>query len=106
MPVPFFANSVEDRAVLLGQAGVGEVFDLAKSANLLVVGIGTAEREASLVATGMIEKSEIEEISATAAPANCLAISSTRLARPSRRRCRTGPLRSVARKSGTGGLSQ
>ena len=62
MPVPFFANSVEDRAVLLGQAGVGEVFDLAKSANLLVVGIGTAEREASLVATGMIEKSEIEEI--------------------------------------------
>jgi DNA-binding transcriptional regulator LsrR (DeoR family) len=62
MPVPFFANTVEDRAVLLGQKGVDEVFDLAKSASLLVVGIGTSEREASLVATGMIEKSEIEEI--------------------------------------------
>ena len=62
MPVPFFANTVEDREVLLGQKGVSEVMDLAKSAHLLVVGIGTAEPEASLVSTGMIEKSEIGEI--------------------------------------------
>lgn len=62
MPVPFFANSVEDRTVLLGQRGISEVLDLAKSASLLVVGIGTAEPKASLVATGMIEKSMIEEI--------------------------------------------
>ena len=62
MPVPFFANTVEDREVLLGQKGVSDVFDLAKSAHLLVVGIGTAEPEASLVSTGMIEKSEIGEI--------------------------------------------
>jgi DNA-binding transcriptional regulator LsrR (DeoR family) len=62
MPVPFFANTVEDREVLLGQKGIRDVFDLAKSAHLLVVGIGTAEPEASLVSTGMIERSEIEEI--------------------------------------------
>lgn len=62
MPVPFFANTVEDREVLLGQKGISDVFDLAKSAHLLVVGIGTAEPEASLVSTGMIERSEIEEI--------------------------------------------
>ncbi len=62
MPVPFFANTVEDRDVLFGQRGVRDVFDLARSADLLFVGIGTAEREASLVATGMIERSEIEEI--------------------------------------------
>jgi DNA-binding transcriptional regulator LsrR (DeoR family) len=62
MPVPFFANTVEDREVLLGQKGISEVFDLAKSAQLLVVGIGTAEHEASLVLTGMIEHLEIEEI--------------------------------------------
>ncbi|CCV12153.1 sugar-binding transcriptional regulator [Mesorhizobium sp. STM 4661] len=61
MPVPMFANTVEDRAVLLGQKGISEVFDLAKSADLLIAGIGTAEREASLVATGMIEKGEMEE---------------------------------------------
>ncbi|MNL19025.1 Transcriptional regulator LsrR [compost metagenome] len=62
MPVPFFANTVEDRDVLFSQRGVREVFDLAKTADLLMVGIGTAEREASLVSTGMIEMSEIEEI--------------------------------------------
>jgi DNA-binding transcriptional regulator LsrR (DeoR family) len=62
MPVPFFANTVEDREVLLGQKGVSDIFELAKSAQLLVVGIGTAEPEASLVSTGMIEKSEIGEI--------------------------------------------
>ncbi len=62
MPVPFFANTVEDRDVLFLQRGVMEVFDLARGANLLLVGIGTVEREASLVATGMIESSEIEEI--------------------------------------------
>lgn len=62
MPVPFFANTIEDRDVLFNQRGVSEVFDLASSADLLLVGIGTVEREASLVATGMIEKSELEEI--------------------------------------------
>lgn len=62
MPVPFFANTVEDRNILFSQRGVREIFDLAAGADLLMVGIGTAEREASLVATGMIEKGEIEEV--------------------------------------------
>jgi DNA-binding transcriptional regulator LsrR (DeoR family) len=62
MPVPMFANTVEDRTVLLGQKGISEVFDLGKAADLLIAGIGTAEREASMVATGMIEKGEMEEI--------------------------------------------
>ncbi|MEI9418994.1 MULTISPECIES: sugar-binding transcriptional regulator [unclassified Mesorhizobium] len=62
MPVPMFANTAEDRIVLLGQKGISEVFDLARSADLLLAGVGTAEREASLVATGMIEKGEMEEI--------------------------------------------
>ena len=62
MPVPFFANTVEDRDVLFNQRGVLDVFNLANSADLLFVGIGTVEREASLVATGMIEMSELEEI--------------------------------------------
>lgn len=62
MPVPMFANSVEDRAVLLGQKGIAEVFDLARSADLLIAGIGTAVQEASLVATGMIGRAEMEEV--------------------------------------------
>ncbi|WP_116134456.1 sugar-binding transcriptional regulator [Tropicimonas sp. IMCC34043] len=62
MPVPFFANSVEDREVLLAQKGVAEVFQMAEAAPLKIVGIGTVDTETQLVASGMIEQSEIEEI--------------------------------------------
>ena len=62
MPVPMFANSADDRSILLGQKGIREVYDLALSAGLYIAGIGTVEPEASLVATGMIERSEVEEI--------------------------------------------
>jgi len=64
MPVPFFANTVEDRDVLMAQRGISEVLELARSAELLVVGIGTAEPAASLVATGMIESQEINDVKA------------------------------------------
>jgi DNA-binding transcriptional regulator LsrR (DeoR family) len=63
MPVPFFANTSEDREVLLSQRGVAEVFQLAETAPLKVVGIGTVEAETQLVASGMIEPSEIKAIS-------------------------------------------
>jgi DNA-binding transcriptional regulator LsrR (DeoR family) len=62
MPLPFVANTLEDREVLLGQRGIADVFDLAARSDLMLVGIGTAEREASLVATDMIEHSEIDEV--------------------------------------------
>lgn len=64
MPVPFFANTAEDRQVLLSQRGVREVFDLANHADLKVVGIGTVEADAQLVSSGMIEPKEIKAISA------------------------------------------
>jgi DNA-binding transcriptional regulator LsrR (DeoR family) len=64
MPVPFFANSVEDREVLLEQRGVREVFEMADRATLKVVGIGTVDPEAQLVSSGMIEPGEIAEIAA------------------------------------------
>jgi DNA-binding transcriptional regulator LsrR (DeoR family) len=62
MPVPFFANTVEDREVLLAQRGVGEVFALAARADLMFVGIGTAQLDAQLVASHMIEAAEIREV--------------------------------------------
>lgn len=64
MPVPMFANTVDDRSVLIGQKGVSEVLDLARAADLLFAGIGTSEQEASLVATGMIAPGEMEAIHA------------------------------------------
>lgn len=64
MPVPFFANSEGDRAVLLSQPGVRDIFDLSNSATLTFVGMGTADAGAQLVASGMIEPREIAEINA------------------------------------------
>jgi DNA-binding transcriptional regulator LsrR (DeoR family) len=65
MPVPFFANSVEDREVLLEQRGVREVFEMADRSSLKLVGIGTVDRRAQLVSSGMIEPDEIDEASAS-----------------------------------------
>jgi DNA-binding transcriptional regulator LsrR (DeoR family) len=62
MPVPFFANSAEDRAVIAAQRGLLEVLALARKASLLMVGIGTVDDHASLVASGMIERTELEQI--------------------------------------------
>lgn len=64
MPVPFFANSVEDREVLLAQRGVSEVFALAAQSDLMLVGIGTTEPDAQLVGSRMVEMAEITEVKA------------------------------------------
>lgn len=62
MPVPFFANTAEDREVFLAQRGVAEVFAMAQGAGMKLVGIGTVEVDAQLVASGMIEPKEIKAI--------------------------------------------
>lgn len=62
MPVPFFANSAEDRDVFLSQRGVGEVRDLASRAAPMIVGLGTAEPDAQLVYAGVINKDELAEV--------------------------------------------
>ncbi|PZM14471.1 sugar-binding transcriptional regulator [Rhizobium tubonense] len=62
MPVPFFANTVEDREVLLAQRGVREIFELAARADLMFVGVGTAALDAQLVASQMIEAAEIRDV--------------------------------------------
>ncbi|SIS77720.1 sugar-binding transcriptional regulator [Paracoccus saliphilus] len=67
LPVPFFANSEKDREILLAQPGVGEIFDLSNGAALKIAGIGTTDADAQLVASGMIEQHEIEEINSVGA---------------------------------------
>lgn len=64
MPVPFFANTIDDRKVLLAQKGVREVFQMGEMAPLKIVGIGTVGLDTQLVTSGMIEQSEIQEIAA------------------------------------------
>ncbi|MFO1207765.1 MAG: sugar-binding domain-containing protein [Amaricoccus sp.] len=62
MPVPFMANSVADRDVLLGQAGVAEPVALARDCDLMLVGIGTADPDTILVDSGMIDAGEVAAI--------------------------------------------
>ncbi|WP_245504390.1 sugar-binding transcriptional regulator [Lichenihabitans psoromatis] len=63
MPLPFVLNSAEDRAILMAQKGIEAVFDLAREASLKFVGIGTTDGgDASLTASGMIERCEMTAI--------------------------------------------
>jgi DNA-binding transcriptional regulator LsrR (DeoR family) len=62
MPVPFVANSAEDRDILRGQRGIAQIADIARGADLMLIGIGTADSAASLVETGMISIEELDAI--------------------------------------------
>ncbi|MEM8728661.1 MAG: sugar-binding transcriptional regulator [Pseudomonadota bacterium] len=62
-PVPLYANSAEDRNVLLAQRGVREVYAMARAAPLKVLGIGTVHPDNHLVQAGMISPDEVAEIS-------------------------------------------
>lgn len=62
MPVPFIANSTADRDVLFGQKATAQAAELARQADLMIVGIGTTVQEAELTTTGMIEPEELAGI--------------------------------------------
>lgn len=62
LPVPFFADSAEDKAVLAAQRSVQDVFRLARAADLVVVGIGELSARAHLRETGMITAAEFAEL--------------------------------------------
>jgi DNA-binding transcriptional regulator LsrR (DeoR family) len=59
LPVPFYANTPEDRAVLLRQRGVPEAFRVAKAADLFVAGIGEVSETGFICESGMILPEEI-----------------------------------------------
>lgn len=72
LPVPVFANSVADRAVLMQQYGIADVFALARKASLLLVGIGQVSRDGFLVSSGMIKPDEVAELKRVGACADLL----------------------------------
>jgi DNA-binding transcriptional regulator LsrR (DeoR family) len=72
LPVPVFANSVADRAVLMQQFGIADVFALARKASLLFVGIGQVSRDGFLVSSGMIRPDEVAELKRVGACADLL----------------------------------
>ena len=64
MPVPFLANTIEDRDVLMEQRGLKQVIGKARNTPLKIVGIGAVAHDSSLVATGWVDESEFTAISA------------------------------------------
>ena len=59
MPVPFLANTPEDRAVLLRQEGVAETLAAAGSATLFLIGIGEVGGRAFLPSSSSIVAREV-----------------------------------------------
>ncbi len=62
MPVPFFAQSSEDRAVLLRQEGVAETLAAAAEATLFLVGIGEVTGGAFLPEASRLIGREVERL--------------------------------------------
>lgn len=62
LPLPFFADSVEDRKVFLAQRGVRSVMQRAAHADLMIAGIGAVDLQTQLVTTGMVERVDIEDV--------------------------------------------
>jgi DNA-binding transcriptional regulator LsrR (DeoR family) len=62
MPAPFFADSIDDKQVLLGQRSLQSVFALARDAELVMLGIGEVGLRSHLYTTGMITAEEFAEV--------------------------------------------
>jgi DNA-binding transcriptional regulator LsrR (DeoR family) len=62
MPVPVVASSVEEKAVLLKLKAVKHVCDLAKRADVTMVGIGSLDANAPLVEDGFITRGELRAL--------------------------------------------
>lgn len=67
LPLPFLANTPEDRKVLIEQRGVADVFRLGVESTLRLVGIGSIDDNASILSTGLVEKHEFAEARALGA---------------------------------------
>ncbi len=62
LPVPFVADSIKDRDILMGQSGLQKVMELARTSPLKVAGVGDLQLTSTLVATEMVSESDIEKV--------------------------------------------
>ena len=62
MPVPVVASTVEEKAVLLNLKPVKHVCNLAKRANVTMVGVGSLDDNAPLLVDGFITRSELRAL--------------------------------------------
>ncbi|MBN9668832.1 MarR family transcriptional regulator [Labrenzia aggregata] len=62
LPVPYFAESPDEKAVFLSQRSVQDLMTRARRCDAFVIGIGSVENEGHLVKRGMISKLEQEAL--------------------------------------------
>ncbi|QKK27812.1 sugar-binding transcriptional regulator [Rhizobium hidalgonense] len=62
LPVPFIADSVEDRKVLLSQRSVVKAMEIARSASVCFISAGELTEESLLRRQGMISRAELESL--------------------------------------------
>jgi DNA-binding transcriptional regulator LsrR (DeoR family) len=72
MPVPFFANSVQDRKVLEAQFGVSTVIGMARQADLYIAGIGEVDRTSFIATGGMVDDEDVDAVMGSGARAEIL----------------------------------
>jgi DNA-binding transcriptional regulator LsrR (DeoR family) len=64
LPVPYLAKNLTEKSVLLAQDSIRSMLDLARQADLVMVGIGSLEGDAHLRQVGMIADSEWTDLKA------------------------------------------
>jgi DNA-binding transcriptional regulator LsrR (DeoR family) len=62
MPVPFFANTAKDRAVLESQYGVSDVIEMARNADIYIAGIGEVDRKSFIASGGMVDEDDVDSV--------------------------------------------
>jgi DNA-binding transcriptional regulator LsrR (DeoR family) len=72
MPAPFFADTVADKQVVLAQKSIKDVFALARTAELHIVGIGEIGTHAHMRTSGMITDAEYRELKSAGATGEML----------------------------------
>ena len=72
MPVPFFANTVQDRQILESQFGVSDVISMARDASIYLAGVGEVDLKSFIASGGMVEETDVEEVRRAGAVAELL----------------------------------
>jgi DNA-binding transcriptional regulator LsrR (DeoR family) len=62
MPVPFIADTVEDRSVLISQKSVRTIIDLARRADLYLLGVGECGPSSHLLGSSQITARELADL--------------------------------------------
>ena len=64
LPVPYLAKNLTEKGILLSQDSIRSMLDLARHADLVLIGIGSLEGDAHLRQVGMIADSEWSDLKA------------------------------------------